>query len=112
MTMHVRMADESVCIGRPLARILSVDSVVSYAACEHGARGIHPDNGFLSKRGLVQIVEARPDFIGPTAHTSASWAKDHRKDTRKSLAPCVLGPGHGGVPKLRRRQRIARNSLS
>ena len=60
--MHVRMADESVCIGPPSsgASYLSVPAIIS--ACEiTGAQAIHPGYGFLSENAqFVQIVEDHP----------------------------------------------------
>ena len=72
--MHVRMADESVCIGPPSSSesYLSIPSII--AACEvTGAQAIHPGYGFLSENAnFVQIVEDHGlTFIGPSA---ASWA--------------------------------------
>ena len=68
--MHVRMADESVCIGPPsgLASYLSMPAIL--AACEiSGAQAIHPGYGFLSENAsFVQAVEDHGlKFIGPTA---------------------------------------------
>ena len=68
--MHVRMADESVCIGPPSSAqsYLSFPAIIS--ACEiTGAEAIHPGYGFLSENAqFVQIVEDHGlTFIGPTA---------------------------------------------
>ncbi|MEL6378088.1 MAG: biotin carboxylase N-terminal domain-containing protein, partial [Pseudomonadota bacterium] len=68
--MHVRMADESVCIGPPPGSesYLSIPAII--AACEvTGAQAIHPGYGFLSENAsFVQIVEDHDlNFIGPTA---------------------------------------------
>jgi len=68
--MHVRMADESVCIGPPASpqSYLSFPAIIS--ACEiTGAQAIHPGYGFLSENAqFVQIVEDHGlTFIGPTA---------------------------------------------
>ena len=68
--MHVRMADESVCIGPPSSQLsyLSIPAII--AACEvTGAEAIHPGYGFLSENaGFVQIIEDDGlTFIGPTS---------------------------------------------
>ena len=68
--MHVRMADESVCIGPPSGKdsYLSIPALIS--ACEiTGAEAIHPGYGFLSENAeFVQIVEDHGlKFIGPSA---------------------------------------------
>jgi acetyl-CoA carboxylase biotin carboxylase subunit len=68
--MHVRLADESVCIGpAPLAKsYLNIPSII--AACEiTGAQAVHPGYGFLSENArFAEIVEAHGyTFIGPKA---------------------------------------------
>ncbi|MFK7868447.1 MAG: acetyl-CoA carboxylase biotin carboxylase subunit [Roseobacter sp.] len=102
--MHVRMADESVCIGPPPSpqSYLSIPAIIS--ACEiTGAEAIHPGYGFLSENaGFVQIVEDHDlTFIGPTAeHIRIMGDKITAKDTMKKLGvPCVPG-SEGGVPTL------------
>ena len=108
--MHVRMADESVCIGPPSSQqsYLSIPSII--AACEiTGAEAIHPGYGFLSENaGFVQIVEDHDlTFIGPTAeHIRIMGDKITAKDTMKELGvPCVPG-SDGGVPTLAEAKRI------
>ncbi|MEP6067052.1 MAG: acetyl-CoA carboxylase biotin carboxylase subunit [Paracoccaceae bacterium] len=102
--MHVRMADESVCIGPPASPLsyLSFPAIIS--ACEvTGADAIHPGYGFLSENAqFVQIVEDHGlTFIGPTAeHIRVMGDKITAKDTMKALGvPCVPG-SVGGVPDL------------
>ena len=102
--MHVRMADESVCIGPPPGTdsYLSIPSII--AACEvTGAQAIHPGYGFLSENAnFVQIVEDHDlTFIGPTAkHIQVMGDKITAKDTMKDLGvPCVPG-SEGGVPDV------------
>ena len=102
--MHVRMADESVCIGPPAvsASYLSFPAIIS--ACEiTGAQAIHPGYGFLSENAkFVQIVEDHGlTFIGPSAeHIRIMGDKITAKDTMKDLGvPCVPG-SDGGVPTL------------
>ncbi|SMO77256.1 acetyl-CoA carboxylase biotin carboxylase subunit [Ruegeria faecimaris] len=108
--MHVRMADESVCIGPPPSpqSYLSVPAIIS--ACEiTGAQAIHPGYGFLSENAeFVQIVEDHDiSFIGPTAeHIRVMGDKITAKDTMKALGvPCVPG-SDGGVPDLAAAKRI------
>ena len=108
--MHVRMADESVCIG-PAAgtdSYLCMPAIIS--ACEiTGAQAIHPGYGFLSENArFVQIVEDHDiTFIGPTAeHIRVMGDKITAKDTMKELGvPCVPG-SDGGVPTLKDAKRI------
>ena len=108
--MHVRMADESVCIGPPSSQqsYLSIPAII--AACEiTGAEAIHPGYGFLSENAnFVQIIEDHGlTFIGPTAeHIRIMGDKITAKDTMKALGvPCVPGSA-GGVPTLEEAQRI------
>ncbi|SLN75248.1 acetyl-CoA carboxylase biotin carboxylase subunit [Ruegeria meonggei] len=108
--MHVRMADESVCIGPPPSpqSYLSVPAIIS--ACEiTGAQAIHPGYGFLSENAeFVQIVEDHGiTFIGPTAeHIRVMGDKITAKDTMKELGvPCVPG-SDGGVPDLASARKI------
>ncbi len=108
--MHVRMADESVCIGPPPSpqSYLSVPAIIS--ACEiTGAQAIHPGYGFLSENAeFVQIVQDHGiTFIGPTAeHIRVMGDKITAKDTMKDLGvPCVPG-SDGGVPTLEDAKRI------
>ena len=102
--MHVRMADESVCIGPPASQqsYLSIPAII--AACEiTGAEAIHPGYGFLSENaGFVQVIEDHGlTFIGPTAeHIRIMGDKITAKDTMKKLGvPCVPG-SEGGVASL------------
>jgi len=99
--MHVRMADESVCIGPPpsAASYLSVPAIVS--ACEiTGAQAIHPGYGFLSENAaFVQVLEDHGiTFIGPTSeHIRIMGDKITAKETMRALGvPCVPG-SEGGV---------------
>ncbi|MEO1109620.1 MAG: acetyl-CoA carboxylase biotin carboxylase subunit [Pseudomonadota bacterium] len=108
--MHVRMADESVCIGPPPSpqSYLSMPAIIS--ACEiTGAQAIHPGYGFLSENAeFVQIVEDHDiTFIGPNAeHIRVMGDKITAKDTMKELGvPCVPG-SDGGVPTLEDAKRI------
>ncbi len=109
--MHVRMADESVCVGPPsgLESYLSMPAIL--AACEiSGAQAIHPGYGFLSENAnFVQAVEDHGlKFIGPTAeHIRIMGDKITAKDTMKALGvPCVPG-SEGGVDNLNDAHKVA-----
>jgi acetyl-CoA carboxylase biotin carboxylase subunit len=102
--MHVRMADEAICIGPAPGTdsYLSIPSII--AACEvTGAQAIHPGYGFLSENArFVEIVEDHGlKFIGPTSkHITMMGDKITAKDTMKELGvPCVPG-SDGGVPDV------------
>ncbi len=99
--MHVRMADEAICIG-PAP---SVDSYLHMAAiisaCEiTGAQAIHPGYGFLSENAnFVQMVEDHDlTFIGPSAaHIRMMGDKITAKETAKALGIPVVPGSEGGV---------------
>ncbi len=108
--MHVRMADESVCIGPPPGTdsYLSIPAIIS--ACEiSGAQAIHPGYGFLSENAkFVQIVEDHGiTFIGPTAeHIRIMGDKITAKETMRKLGvPCVPG-SDGGVATLEEAKKL------
>ncbi len=100
--MHVRMADESVCIGPNSSSqsYLSIPAIIS--ACEiTGAEAIHPGYGFLSENAsFVQALEDHGiTFIGPTAeHIRIMGDKITAKETAKNLGIPVVPGSDGGVP--------------
>jgi acetyl-CoA carboxylase, biotin carboxylase subunit len=111
--MHVRMADESVCVGPPPASqsYLSMPNII--AACEiTGAEAIHPGYGFLSENAtFVQIVEDHAlTFIGPTAeHIRLMGDKITAKETMRKLGvPCVPG-SDGAVPTVEDARKVAKS---
>ncbi|MCB8880819.1 acetyl-CoA carboxylase biotin carboxylase subunit [Acidisoma cellulosilytica] len=98
--MHVRLADESVCIGPPAARdsYLNIPAILSAAAIT-GADAIHPGYGFLSENAsFAEIVEAHGiAFIGPTAqHITMMGDKIAAKDAMRRLG-VPLVPGSDGA---------------
>ena len=111
--MHVRMADESVCIGpQPSPEsYLSMPAIIS--ACEiTGAQAIHPGYGFLSENaGFVQMLEDHGiTFIGPSAeHIRIMGDKITAKDTAKALGIPVVPGSDGGVPDVDTAKRVARD---
>lgn len=99
--MHVRLADESVCIGPPAARDSYLNIPALIAACEiTGADAVHPGYGFLSENARFADVLADHNitFIGPKAdHIRIMGDKIEAKRTAKRLGiPCVPG-SEGGV---------------
>jgi acetyl-CoA carboxylase biotin carboxylase subunit len=98
--MHVRLADESVCIGPPPARdsYLNIPAILS-AASVTGAEAIHPGYGFLSENaGFAEMVEAHGlTFIGPSsAHIRMMGDKIAAKEAMTKLG-VPLVPGSDGV---------------
>ena len=112
--MHVRMADESVCIGPPPSSqsYLSMPAIISAAEIT-GSEAIHPGYGFLSENAnFVQIVEDHGlTFIGPSAeHIRIMGDKITAKDTMRNLGvPCVPG-SDGALPDLATARDIARDT--
>ena len=108
--MHVRMADESICIGPPPGTASYLNTAAIISACEiTGAQAIHPGYGFLSENAnFVQAVEDHEiTFIGPTAEhirimgdkiTAKETAKN-LGDARLSLAPKAASPIWTRQPK-------------
>ena len=98
--MHVRLADESVCIGPPPSAesYLNIPSLLS--ACEiTGADAIHPGYGFLSENArFAEILEEHGiTFIGPTSeHIRMMGDKIEAKRTARRLGIPVV-PGSDGA---------------
>lgn len=99
--MHVKLADESVCIGPAPAKDSYLNVPALLTACEiTGADAIHPGYGFLSENArFAEILgEHGITFIGPRAeHIRIMGDKIEAKRTAKRLGiPCVPG-SEGGV---------------
>ncbi|OKL43587.1 acetyl-CoA carboxylase biotin carboxylase subunit [Pseudovibrio exalbescens] len=99
--MHVRLADESVCIGPPVARDSYLNIPAILAACEiTGADAVHPGYGFLSENArFAEILEAHGiTFIGPTSeHIRIMGDKIQAKTTAKDLGIPVVPGSDGGI---------------
>ncbi len=98
--MHVRLADESVCIGPAAARdsYLNMAALLSAAAIT-GAEAIHPGYGFLSENAnFAEMVEAHGlAFIGPKPeHIRMMGDKISAKDAMRRLG-VPLVPGSAGA---------------
>jgi acetyl-CoA carboxylase biotin carboxylase subunit len=109
--MHVRLADESVCIGPPPARESYLNVPALIAACEiTGADAVHPGYGFLSENARFAEVLSHHDiaFIGPSAeHIRLMGDKIEAKRTAKRLGiPCVPG-SEGGITDEDEAKRVA-----
>lgn len=102
--MHVRFADESVCIGPPSPRdsYLNIPAILS-AATITGADAIHPGYGFLSENaGFAEMVEAHGlTFIGPSsAHIAMMGDKIAAKTAMASLGVPLVPGSPGAVADL------------
>jgi acetyl-CoA carboxylase biotin carboxylase subunit len=109
--MHVRLADESVCIGPPPASesYLNIPRIVS--ACEiTGADAVHPGYGFLSENArFADILTAHGIcFIGPSAeHIRMMGDKIQAKETAERLGIPVVPGSRGAIREDEEAERIA-----
>ncbi len=110
--MHVRLADESVCIGPPPASESYLNIPRLLAACEiTGADAIHPGYGFLSENArFAEILEEHQiTFIGPTSeHIRIMGDKIEAKETAKRLGIPVVPGSDGAVTNLIQAMKIAK----
>jgi acetyl-CoA carboxylase biotin carboxylase subunit len=109
--MHVRLADESVCIGPPSARdsYLNMPAILS-AALITGADAIHPGYGFLSENAtFAEMVEAHNlTFIGPSStHIRMMGDKITAKTTMAELGVPLVPGSPGEVETLEQAFAIA-----
>ena len=110
--MHVRLADESVCIGPPLASksYLNISSILS-AAEVSGADAIHPGYGFLSENAkFAEIVDEHGlIFIGPTAqHISEMGDKVSARTAMKKLGIPLVPGSDGAIKNLQELKKISK----
>jgi acetyl-CoA carboxylase biotin carboxylase subunit len=111
--MHVRLADESVCIGGPPAKssYLNIPQIV--AACEiTGADAVHPGYGFLSENArFAEILEEHEiTFIGPTPEQARVMGdKIEAKLTAKKLGIPVVPGSEGPVRDLEEARKLSQS---
>ncbi len=109
--MHVRLADESVCIGPPPSKdsYLNIPAILSAAAIT-GADAIHPGYGFLSENaGFADMVDAHGlTFIGPSTDHIAMMGDKIAAKTAMAAVGVPLVPGSdGAVPDYESARSIA-----
>jgi acetyl-CoA carboxylase biotin carboxylase subunit len=110
-SMHVKLADESVCIGPPSAResYLNIPSLL--AACEiTGAEAVHPGYGFLSENArFAEILESHGiTFIGPKSeHIRIMGDKIEAKRTAKRLGIPTVPGSEGGISDDEEARKVA-----
>ena len=111
--MHVKMADESVCIGPPQSKesYLNIPSII--AACEvSGAEAVHPGYGFLSENAsFVEKLNAHNiDFIGPKSdHIKTMGDKILAKKTAEKYGLPVIPGSNGEVKDFKDARSIAKD---
>jgi acetyl-CoA carboxylase biotin carboxylase subunit len=110
--MHVRLADEAICIGPPAARdsYLNIPAIIS-AAEVSGADAIHPGYGFLSENAqFAEIVETHGlIFVGPKPeHIRTMGDKVEAKRTAGALGLPLVPGSDGAVSDIKDAKAIAR----
>ncbi|NNE23822.1 MAG: acetyl-CoA carboxylase biotin carboxylase subunit [Rhizobiales bacterium] len=109
--MHVRLADESVCIGPPPSphSYLNIPAIVS--ACEiTGAEAVHPGYGFLSENARFADILHEHDiaFIGPSGdHIRIMGDKIQAKKTAMELGIPVVPGSDGAVETVEEARTVA-----
>jgi len=110
--MHVRLADESVCIGPPPARDSYLNVPALLAACEiTGADAVHPGYGFLSENArFAEILgEHGVHFIGPKPeHIRLMGDKIEAKRTVQRLGIPTVPGSDGPIVSETQAQTVAR----
>ncbi len=109
--MHVRLSDESVCIGPPAAResYLNMAAILS-AASVTGADAIHPGYGFLSENAaFAEMVEDHGlTFIGPrSAHIRMMGDKITARTAMAGLGVPLVPGSAGALPDLEAARLVA-----
>ncbi len=111
-SMHVRLADESVCIGshQPQNSYLNISSIMS-AVDLTGAEAVHPGYGFLSENAkFSEIVNKHGiKFIGPSAKIiSMMGDKIEAKRIAKKYGLPIIEGSEGGVKSLKEAKSICK----
>jgi acetyl-CoA carboxylase biotin carboxylase subunit len=110
--MHVRLAEESVCIGPPPSRDSYLNIPALLAACEiTGAEAVHPGYGFLAENArFAEILDEHGIvFIGPSAeHIRLMGDKIEAKKTAKALGIPVVPGSEGAIGSDEEARRLAK----
>jgi acetyl-CoA carboxylase biotin carboxylase subunit len=111
--MHVRLADEAVCIGPPPAKdsYLNVPAIISAAEISN-ADAIHPGYGFLSENArFAEIVEEHKiAFVGPKPeHIRTMGDKVQAKKTAGALGMPLVPGSDGAIDDIGEAKKIARD---
>jgi acetyl-CoA carboxylase, biotin carboxylase subunit len=111
--MHVRLADQAVCIGPPAAKdsYLNIAAIIS-AAEVTGADAIHPGYGFLSENArFAEIIEEHKlIFVGPKPeHIRTMGDKVEAKRTAGALGMPLVPGSDGAVSEVEEARRIAKD---
>src|ERR1700726_2023453 len=111
--MHVRLADESACIGPPAAKDSYLNIPALVAACEiTGADAVHPGYGFLAENARFAeiLAEHKLQFIGPRPeHIRLMGAKIAAKRAAQQLGIPIVPGSDGGIGSEAEAFRLARD---
>ncbi len=111
--MHVRLADEAICIGPPAAKdsYLNIPAIISAAEIS-GADAIHPGYGFLSENArFAEIIEEHKlIFVGPKPeHIRTMGDKVQAKITAGALGLPLVPGSDGAIEDVEEAKKIARD---
>ena len=112
-SMHVRLADESICIGshKPQNSYLNISAIIS-AADLAGADAIHPGYGFLSENFHFAEIVAKHNikFIGPSSEIVKKMGdKIQAKKIAKKFGLPVIEGSDGNISSLNEAKKICSN---
>jgi len=102
-SLHVREADEAVCIGPADARLSYLNGrILIETAQAQGAQAVHPGYGFLSENAefAEQCAEAGLVFVGPTAHSMRAFGLKHSARELAKACGVPLLPGTEILPDV------------
>jgi acetyl-CoA carboxylase biotin carboxylase subunit len=112
--MHVRLADESVCIGPPPAKDSYLNVPALLTACEiTGADAVHPGYGFLSENARFAeiLAEHNVHFIGPRPeHIRLMGDKIAAKRAAVELGIPTVPGSQAGISSDEEARRLARDT--
>ena len=106
--MHVRLADEAICIGPPPAAesYLNIPAIISAAEISH-ADAIHPGYGFLSRERPVRRDRrgaTTSSGSAPSPSISGRWATRSRPSAPPASSACRWSPARTGRSRASRRR--------
>ena len=112
-SMHVKLADESVCIGshKPINSYLNIPSLLSAVELT-GSDAVHPGYGFLSENfEFARILEENKiKFIGPSSKLIKMMGdKIQAKKIAKEYGLPVIEGSDGGITDIKEAKNICRN---
>lgn len=110
-SLHVRFADEAVCIGPAQGKLsyLNIPSIIA-AADVTGADAIHPGYGFLAENATFAEIchDCGITFVGPSPTAIVSMGnKSIAKDTMRAAGVPVVPGSDGIVPTIEDARRVA-----